>query len=175
VLAFVVAIMSFLWRTGARGEEQQPLPRVQEYGPRIGITCQLLLGLIYFALVIRTFRSYGESGRKARVVRRLADVQIELETREWERERERERGGQTGAAGTVRMPARESEPEDLATADGADRGRQSRGSGNNGGRRGEKALANELGLSGMDRKPEVVVSGNGDVPQVSDSFSSLGI
>jgi hypothetical protein len=171
VLAFVVAIMSFLWRTGARGEQQQALPRVQEYGPRIGVTCQLLLGLVYFALVIRTFRSYGESGRKARVVRRLADVQIELETREWERERERERGGPVGAAGTRRMPARESEPEDL-TMGGADRGRQSRSSG---GRRGEKALANELGLSGMDRKPEFVVSGNGDVPQVSDSFSSLGI
>jgi hypothetical protein len=172
VLAFVVAIMSFVWRTGARGETQQALTRVQEYGPRIGITCQFMLGLIYFALVIRTFRSYGESGRKARVVRRLADVQIELETREWERERER--GGPVGTAGIGRTQARESEPEELAMGGGGarDRGRRSRGSGESGRRRGEKALANELGLSGMDRKQEV---GNGDVPPVSDSFSSLGM
>lgn len=173
VLAFVVAIMSFVWRSGARGESQQALPRTQEFGPRIGITCQLLLGLIYSALVIRTFRSYGESGRKARVVRRLADVQIELEAREWERERG------LGATGAGRMPARESEPEELAMDGAGDRGRQSRGSGGSGRRRREKALANdkanELGLSGMDRKQEIVVSGNGDIPPVSDSFSSLGM
>jgi hypothetical protein len=135
-----------------------------------------LLGLVYFALVIRTFRSYGESGRKARIVRRFADVQMELETREWERERER---GLVGAAGLGRMPARESEPEELAMDGAGDRGRQSRGSGGSGRRQREKALANdkanELGLSGMDRKQEVVVSGNGDVPPVSDSFSSLGM
>jgi hypothetical protein len=132
-----------------------------------------LLGLIYSALVIRTFRSYGESGRKARVVRRLADVQIELEAREWERERG------LGATGAGRMPARESEPEELAMDGAGDRGRQSRGSGGSGRRRREKALANdkanELGLSGMDRKQEIVVSGNGDIPPVSDSFSSLGM
>lgn len=178
VLAFVIAIMSFVWRTGARGESQQALPRTQEYGPRVWITCQFLLGLVYFVFVIRTFRSYGESGRKARVVRRFADVQIELETREWERERERERGP-VGAAGLGRMPARESEPEELAMDGAGDRGRQNRGSGGSGRRRREKALANdkanELGLSGMDRKQEIVVSGNGDVPLVSDSFSSLGL
>jgi hypothetical protein len=165
VLAFVVAIMSYVWREGARGETQQDLPRVQAFGPRIGITCQLLLGLVYFAFVIRTFRSYGESGRKARVVRRMADVQIELETREWER-----RGAPLGPAGAGRTPARESEPEELTM--GGARGRQNRGSGDSERRRREKASANELGLSGMDRK---LVSGNGDVPPISDSYSSLGM
>ena len=77
--------MSFIWRHSA-------LSQGQEYGPRVGITCQLLLGLVYFALVIRTFRNYGEMGRKARVARRLADAQIELETRAaWAKEGERER------------------------------------------------------------------------------------
>jgi hypothetical protein len=173
VLAFVFAIMSFVWRTGARGDSHPPLPRVAEYGPRVGITCQLLLGLVYFAFVIRTFRSYGESGRKARVVRRLTDAQIELATRrEWERERER--GVLANAAGISRIPVRESEPEELNTDDARDRGRRSRGSGGSGRRRGEKT-DNELGLSGMDLKQESVVSGNGDIQPVSDSYSSLGM
>ena len=167
VLAFIIAIMSYVWRTGARGESHPPLPHAAEYGPRVAVTCQLFLGLVYFALVIRTFRSYGESGRKARVVRRFTDAQIELETR---REWERERGVLANAASISRMPARESEPEELATTDDArDRGRRSRGLGSSGRRQGEKT-DNELGLSGMDRKRESLISGNGD-----DSYSSVGI
>jgi hypothetical protein len=41
-----------------------------ELGPRIGITCQVVLELVYFVLVIRTFRNCGEVGRNARVVQR---------------------------------------------------------------------------------------------------------
>ena len=170
MLAFVVAIMSFVWRTGARGDSHPPLPRGAEYGPRVGITCQLLLGLVYFALVIQTFRSYGGSARKARVVRRLTDAQVETETRrEWERERER--GVLGNATGISRIRVGESEPEELAMDDGRDLGRRSRGSGRH---HGEKS-DNELGLSGVDRKRESVVSGNGDIQPVSDSYSSLGI
>jgi hypothetical protein len=170
VLAFLIAIMSFVWRTGARGDSHPPLLRVAEYGPRVGITCQLLLGLVYIALVIRTFRSYGESGRKARIVRRLTDAQIELETMR------EERGVLANAAGIGRIPVRESDPEGPATDDARDPGPRSRGSGGGGRRRGEKT-DNELGLSGMDRKQEPVVSGNGngDIQPVSDSYSSLGI
>jgi hypothetical protein len=120
----------------------------------------LLLGLVYFVLVIRTFSSYGETGRKARVVRRLADAQIELETRaEWAREVERERGN-------ARTLARGGEEGTM------DRGR-SRAS--NSMRQKEKPLANELGLSGMERKQEAPATSNGDVLPPSDSFSSLGI
>jgi hypothetical protein len=160
VLAFLVAIMSFVWRTGAEGQSNSALPRNQAFGPRIGITCQLLLGLVYFALVIRTFRNYGESGRKARVVRRLTDVQIELETRgELEREREGERND---------LFARTRENEDGTR----DRGRR-RADGSL--RQKEKPPTNKLGLSGMDRKPEATVTaGNGDLP-ISDSFSAVGI
>lgn len=173
MLAFVVAIMSFVWRTGARGESQPPLSHEAEYGPRIGITCQLLLGLVYLALVIRTFKSYGERGRKARVVRRFADAQIELETRRgWARERER--SVLANAAGISRMPVRDSDADEPTTDDARERDpgeRRSRGSG-----RGGKA-DNELGLSGMDRKQESVVGipGNGDIQPVSDSYSSLGM
>ena len=158
--------MSFVWRTGARGESQLPLSRVAEYGPRVALTCQLFLGLVYIALVIRTFKSYGEKGRKARVVRRFTDAQIELETM-----RERERGVLANAAGISRIPVRESDPEEPTTDDARDP--RSRGSGGSGIRRGEKT-DNELGLSGMDRKQEPVVSGNGDMP-VGDSYSSLGM
>lgn len=161
MLAFIVAIMSFVWRSGARDESHPALSRAQEYGPRIGVTCQLLLGLVYFVLVIRTFSSYGETGRKARVVRRLADAQIELETTraEWAREAERERGN-------VRSLARGGE-------EGArDRGR-SRASDSM--RQKEKPPANELGLSGMERKQEAPATSNGDVLLASDSFSSLGM
>jgi len=105
----------------------------------------------------------------------LTSAQIELETRrEWERERERERSVLGDAAGISRIRVRESEPEELATDDARrDRGRRSRGSGGSG-RPGEKS-DNELGLSGVDHKQESVVSGNGDIQQVSDSYSSLGI
>ena len=169
MLAFVIAIMSFVWRTGARGDSHPPLSHVAEYGPRVGITCQLLLGLVYLALVIRTFRNYGERGRKARAVRRFTDAQIELGTRE----RERERGVLANTVGIGRIPVRESDPEEPATDDARYPGQRSQGSGR---RRGEKA-DNELGLSGMDRKQESVMSGNGngDIQPVSDSYSSLGM
>jgi len=147
MLAFLVAIMSYVWRTGARGESQSPLSPGREYIPRIGITCQLLLGLVYMALVVRTFRSYGETVRKERVVKRLADIELETRARAREGEGEREGESTVGAAGTGKMPAKESEPEGLSV-DG-----------------GEKGLAEE---SGTDRKQEVV-GGNGDVSSDSDS------
>ncbi|KAH9167607.1 hypothetical protein EDB89DRAFT_2074727 [Lactarius sanguifluus] len=157
VLAFVVAIMSFVWRTGAQGQTPSPLSPHAELGPRIGITCQVGLGLVYFILVIRTFRNYGEVGRKARVVQRLADVQIELETRsEWARDRERDE---------ARARAREGE----GTREG-ERGR-SRASD-----RAEPKVnppGNELGLSGIDRKQEATGANGGD--PMDDSYSSLGM
>jgi hypothetical protein len=58
--------MSFvwLWRTDASSETH--LSARAELGPRIGITCQILRAHA-------TFRNYGEVGRKARIVQRLAD------------------------------------------------------------------------------------------------------
>jgi hypothetical protein len=156
VLAFVVAIMSYVWREGAKDENKSPLPQRLELGPRIGITCQLVLGLVYFALVIRTFRNYGESGRKARVVRRLAEVQIELEASAG---RERDRGRDD-----TRPQVWESEE-----------GTRQRGlnPANDSVRQTEKPPLNELGLSGMDRKRDVTVTENG-VP-AGESYSYIGM
>ena len=150
--------MSFVWRTGASGETHASLSPHAELGPRIVITCQVVLGLVYFVLVIRTFRNYGEFGRKARVVQRLADVTVELETR---RDRDRDDG-------RARAPP----------ADGEDttRGRSRAGGGGN---VEEKARAqtgrNELGLSGMDRKQEAMVTVANVSDPANDSYSLLGM
>jgi hypothetical protein len=81
--------MSFVWRTGTGGTHA-PLSAHALLGPRIGITCQVVLGFVYFVLVLRAFRNYSEVGRKPRVVQRLVDEQIELETThlEWVRGRD---------------------------------------------------------------------------------------
>lgn len=159
VLAFVVAIMSFVWRTGAQGQSQSPLSPHAELGPRIGITCQVGLGLVYFILVIRTFRNYGEVGRKARVVQRLADVQVELETRpEWARDRERDE---------ARARAR-------ADEEGTREGERGRSRASGGAEPKVNPPGNELGLSGIDRKQEATGADGGDLP-TNDSYSSLGM
>ena len=159
VLAFIVAIMSFVWRTGASGETHASISPRAELGLRIGITCQFVLGLVYFVLVIRTFRNYGEVGRKARVVQRLADVTVELETR---RDRDRDDG-------RARAPP--------ADAEDTTRGRSRAGGG--GGNVEEKTRAqtgrNELGLSGMDRKQEATVTVANVSDPAHDSYSSLGM
>ena len=86
--------MTIVWRIGA-GETHSSPSRRAELGPRIGITCRVDLSLVYFVLVIHTFRSYGEVVRKARVVQLLADVYIELEMLpEWARDRVRESAGE---------------------------------------------------------------------------------
>ncbi|KAI0260899.1 hypothetical protein BC834DRAFT_831003 [Gloeopeniophorella convolvens] len=151
VLAFVVAILAFVWRTGAQGDAPAPLAPRAALGPRVAITAEFALGLVYFALVVRTLSSYGESGRRARVVRRIADGQVEMEAR---RERERGRGREQGA-GRERGRSRERERE-----------------GEGEGRREDKE-GNGLGLSGVERKRDVVVVER-EVPP-SDSFSSLGL
>ena len=149
--------MSFVWRTGA-GETHVPLPPRAELGPRIGITCQVALGLVYLVLVIRTFRNYGEVGRKARVVQRFADVQVELETLpQWARDRRRD-DTRARAAAEEGTP-REGERGRSRASDGVE----------------EKAHPpeNELGLSGVDRKQEATVANGGD--PANDSYSSLGM
>lgn len=66
MIAFLVAILAFVWRTGAREDpdddsQERELPKSQMLGPRIAITAVLVLGLIYFALVITTFSRYSSS------------------------------------------------------------------------------------------------------------------
>ena len=155
--------MSFLWRTGT-AETRAPLSARAVLGPRIGITCQVVLGFVYFVLVLRTFRNYSEVGRKARVVQRLADEQIELETTrpEWTR-------GRDNVRTTWRAPPPRAEEDTTTREGGRGRTRASDGVVE------EKARpsGNELGLSGMDRKRETTVGHGGD--PANDSYSSIGM
>ncbi|KAK2459320.1 hypothetical protein APHAL10511_008675 [Amanita phalloides] len=58
---FLVAILSFVWRTGAVNNSNQPAPLSVEVAlvPRIGITAGFVLGLVYFVLIVRTLQRYG--------------------------------------------------------------------------------------------------------------------
>ncbi|KAF7331048.1 hypothetical protein MVEN_02445100 [Mycena venus] len=68
VVFFIVSIMSFVWRTGSVLDPNEPQLLGPEaiLGPRIAITVVLLLGLLYFALIIATLRRYGEPPARAR-------------------------------------------------------------------------------------------------------------
>ncbi|KAA1477487.1 hypothetical protein DENSPDRAFT_885140 [Dentipellis sp. KUC8613] len=108
MIAFVVSIVAFVWRTGdtsdPHGDDTSRfLPPEKALGPRIAITVVLTVGLVYFAMIVATFRSYG-SGRPnaARGGRRgggrarggHADVEAggeEMTPRGRRRERQRER------------------------------------------------------------------------------------
>ncbi|KAJ7755177.1 hypothetical protein B0H16DRAFT_1372162 [Mycena metata] len=68
VAFFIMSIMSFVWSTGSvlDPNERLPLGRHAVLGPRIAVTVVLLLGLLYFALIIGTLRRYGELPVRAR-------------------------------------------------------------------------------------------------------------
>lgn len=66
MLLFVVAILSFVWRTGSVNdpEERSGLSPAGALGPRIAITSLFGLGMVYFVMIVRTLQSY--SGPKLR-------------------------------------------------------------------------------------------------------------
>ncbi|KAJ6544246.1 hypothetical protein B0H19DRAFT_1170064 [Mycena capillaripes] len=68
VVFFIMSITSFVWRTGSvlDPDERQLLGPHAVLGPRIAITVVLLLGLLYFGLIIATLRRYGEPPVRAR-------------------------------------------------------------------------------------------------------------
>ncbi|KAJ7911121.1 hypothetical protein B0H13DRAFT_587241 [Mycena leptocephala] len=68
VVFFIISMTSFVWRTGSvlDPNERQLLGPHAVLGPRIAITVVLLLGLLYFALIIATLRRYGEPPARAR-------------------------------------------------------------------------------------------------------------
>ncbi|TFY76837.1 hypothetical protein EWM64_g7176 [Hericium alpestre] len=85
MVAFVVSILSFVWRTGSTGdpssddpgENPRILSQRQALGPRVAITAVLALGLVYFAMIVMTFRSYGSGRWSRRATRRRADGDVE--------------------------------------------------------------------------------------------------
>ena len=61
--------MTFVWRTGTTDPPLPPLSPHAALGPRIVISSVLGLGLIYFLLVLNTFRRYGDDMDKAWIAR----------------------------------------------------------------------------------------------------------
>ena len=61
MILFLSAILSFVWRNGSVSDpsDRPPLGDRAALGPRIAITCVLLLGLGYMAMIITTLKKYG--------------------------------------------------------------------------------------------------------------------
>ena len=61
MVLFLLAILSFTWRTGSVSDpsDRPPLGDRAALGLRITITCVLSLGLGYMAMIIITLKTYG--------------------------------------------------------------------------------------------------------------------
>lgn len=99
-MLFIVSILSFLWRTGSvlDPEERPRLGARASLGPRIVVTAVFVLGMIYFAMIVKTLKSYGThaGGMGGRVGRGATERASNVREREIEaamsrRGRERER------------------------------------------------------------------------------------
>ena len=63
---FCACIMSFVWRTGTTDDENRgPTITSEARIPRIIITVVFSLGIIYFFLIVRTLRRYGQAMDRA--------------------------------------------------------------------------------------------------------------
>ena len=62
MIAFCVAILAFVWRTGSAANTPEsliPLTQEQALGPRIAISAVFAFGLFNFWMVLRTFGTYS--------------------------------------------------------------------------------------------------------------------
>ena len=79
MILYIVCIMSFVWRTGTSEDVNiQVLSPRDALGPRIAITVVFSLGLIYFLLIVSTFRRYGDMMDRAWQQRVLGWAQEKL-------------------------------------------------------------------------------------------------
>lgn len=66
MIAFIVSILSYVWRSGATNDpENGGWPRLtptQALGPRLAITTFVILGLLNFLMILKTFRKYSKNG-----------------------------------------------------------------------------------------------------------------
>lgn len=64
MMAFCVAILSYIWRTGSADDPTDgtyaPLSSGQALAVRTALTTIFGFGLVYFILILRTFATYGE-------------------------------------------------------------------------------------------------------------------
>jgi len=63
MIAFLTSILAFVWRTGSAADPANPTP-LDPTGAlvaRVAITSVFVLGMVYFALIVRTLRGYGSA------------------------------------------------------------------------------------------------------------------
>ena len=65
IILYIICIVAFVWRAGTTDPPYGPLSPRAALGPRLAISSVLGLGLIYFLLVLNTFRRYGDDMDKA--------------------------------------------------------------------------------------------------------------
>ncbi|KAH0582322.1 hypothetical protein H2248_010265 [Termitomyces sp. 'cryptogamus'] len=58
---YLISVMTFVWRTGTTEDVVPQIQPLTALGPRIAITCTLVLGLFYLSLVICEFKCYGDA------------------------------------------------------------------------------------------------------------------
>lgn len=180
MLLFVASILSFVWRTGSTLDPAipPPLPPNVELAPRIIITGVFGIGLVYFALIVKTLKRYGDLGERELQRGRgvgpgnpLRDAQYGLRASEVDaamerRGRDRQRRGARG----VRKREEGVERRDLEGAGEA-----------GGGKVGESGLGVGLGLTGMggglhggelvDEVPEELEKGGKDARRAAEGIS----
>ncbi|EIW81741.1 hypothetical protein CONPUDRAFT_136535 [Coniophora puteana RWD-64-598 SS2] len=80
MVSFVVAILAFVWRSGADSDPQTPnqLGSRAVLGPRVGISMLFVLGVVYFGAMVRTLGSYGYGRRGAREAARYPPMHLYL-------------------------------------------------------------------------------------------------
>ncbi|KAJ6616982.1 hypothetical protein B0H10DRAFT_1346548 [Mycena sp. CBHHK59/15] len=62
IIMFFMSIMSFIWLSGTADDPVGfTMSSRAALGPRIGLTVVFSLGLIYFALIVKTFHRYGDA------------------------------------------------------------------------------------------------------------------
>lgn len=61
MVLFLVSILSFVWRTGSELDppERSPLSAHAALGPRIAVTGVFGLGMVFFAMIVKTLKSYS--------------------------------------------------------------------------------------------------------------------
>ncbi|EGO01437.1 hypothetical protein SERLA73DRAFT_70623 [Serpula lacrymans var. lacrymans S7.3] len=109
MILFVATILSFVWRTGSTADPATPnsLPPPGATGPRVAITAVFVVGMIYFALIIKTLKRYGRDPEQHELSERAGRAD---NTEGRDRGRGRERRHERGRA-RERRNERESGPE----------------------------------------------------------------
>ncbi|KAH7916659.1 hypothetical protein BJ138DRAFT_1108451 [Hygrophoropsis aurantiaca] len=149
MIFFIFAILSFVWRSGSSQDPPNPapLPPKAALGPRIAITFLFVLGLLYFALIVKTLHNYGRTRNEDRQILndntgqsgRNTERHTDPEREDRGRERERGRTGRGGERGRDRVR------NDARGRAGDRQGERPDG--------GALSAVTGLGLTGLDGQP----------------------